>query len=47
MSLSVCVCVRECLSMSVCVVEFSGSHCVDTQKLRNQQEMHETKMDDH
>lgn len=35
----------ECVK--VCVVETSEPHCVDTQKQRNQQEMHETTMDDY
>lgn len=34
------------LEVCVCVCGFSGPYCVDTQKLRNQQEMHETAMDD-
>lgn len=45
----VCACVRACRCACeyVCVVGFYGPHCVDTQKLRNQHEMHETKMDDY
>lgn len=40
-NMSVCVCVKEC------VVETSEPHRVDTQKQRNQQEMHETTTDDY